>query len=64
MLSWPPGPRDSDGIWAPHWYHAVRASTGFEPWRPREIDLSHHDQDVADDCADDYAMLHAHRLTL
>ena len=64
MLAWPAGPRDSDGIWAPHWYHAVRASTGFEPWRPREIDLSQHDEDVAQDCADDYAMLHVHRLTL
>lgn len=31
MLSWPPGRRDSDGVWAPHWYHAVEASTGFGP---------------------------------
>lgn len=31
MLSWPPGPRDSDGVWAPHWYDSVRASTGFAP---------------------------------
>ena len=29
MLSWPAGPRDSDGVWAPHWYSAVWASTGF-----------------------------------
>jgi hypothetical protein len=29
MLSWPAGPRDSDGVWAPHWYDGVRASTGF-----------------------------------
>ena len=34
MLSWPPGPRDSDGIWAPHWYDAVNRSTGFGPARP------------------------------
>ena len=25
MLSWPAGPRDSDGVWAPHWYDAVLA---------------------------------------
>ena len=31
MLRWPPGPRDTDGVWAPHWYAAVEASTGFEP---------------------------------
>lgn len=29
MLSWPPGPRDSDGVWAPHWYASVEQSTGF-----------------------------------
>jgi len=29
MLSWPPGPRASDGVWAPHWYASVRRSTGF-----------------------------------
>jgi hypothetical protein len=35
MLTWPKGPRESDGIWAPHWYDAVKRSTGFEPPRPR-----------------------------
>lgn len=35
MLTWPAGPRDSDGIWAPHWYASVESSTGFAPWRPR-----------------------------
>jgi hypothetical protein len=29
MLAWPPGPRSSDGVWAPHWYDGVRASVGF-----------------------------------
>lgn len=29
MLAWPDGPRDSDGIWAPHWYASVWSSTGF-----------------------------------
>ncbi|MGA9422115.1 MAG: hypothetical protein WBW61_07105, partial [Rhodanobacteraceae bacterium] len=27
MLNWPPGARASDGVWAPHWYAAVRKST-------------------------------------
>ena len=34
MLSWPSGPRDTDGVWAPHWYAAVRRSTGFAPYDP------------------------------
>jgi hypothetical protein len=33
MLSWPPGPRATDGVWAPAWYGAVETSTGFEPPR-------------------------------
>ena len=37
MLSWPPGPRDSDGVWAPHWYDQVLRSTGFERHRPRNV---------------------------
>jgi hypothetical protein len=30
MLHWPAGPKPFDGIWAPHWYGAVHASSGFE----------------------------------
>jgi hypothetical protein len=62
MLSWPPGPRDSDGVWAPHWYKAVWASTGFEPWRPRETALSGHDAAVAEACRPVYEALHARRV--
>jgi Sulfotransferase domain len=62
MLSWPPGPRASDGVWAPHWYAAVCPSTGFEPWRPRETKLSDHDAAVADACRPMYVALHARRV--
>lgn len=31
MLRWPAGPKPFDGAWAPHWYNAVHASTGFGP---------------------------------
>ena len=34
MLAWPAGPRDTDGVWAPHWYAGVEASTGFAPHAP------------------------------
>jgi hypothetical protein len=34
MLHWPAGPRQSDGIWAAHWYDAVCRSTGFGEPRP------------------------------
>lgn len=29
MLSWPAGPRATDGAWAPVWYDSVERSTGF-----------------------------------
>jgi hypothetical protein len=33
MLSWPAGPRPTDGVWARYWYGRVWASTGFTPER-------------------------------
>ena len=62
MLAWPPGPRPSDGVWAPHWYDAVWRSTGFEPYRPREVSLSPHDAAVAVACRPAYEELHALRV--
>jgi hypothetical protein len=64
MLRWPAGPRDSDGVWAPHWYASVLASTGFEPWRPRTIDLSPQQEAVAETCRAAYVRLHARRVRL
>jgi len=63
MLHWPPGPRDSDGVWAPHWYEAVWASTGFQPWREREVQLEGEAARVADACRPAYEKLLAHRLS-
>ncbi len=64
MLRWPAGARETDGVWAPYWYDAVHRSTGFEPWRPREIDLDAHDAAVAATCRPAYDELHARRLVL
>jgi len=36
MLHWEAGARPEDGVWAPHWYHAVHRSTGFAPYRPKK----------------------------
>ncbi|MCK6432321.1 MAG: HAD family hydrolase [Aquabacterium sp.] len=64
MLHWPAGPRDTDGVWAPHWYAAVWRSNGFEPWRPRQPRLTPEAQAVADACRPAYERLHAHRMVL
>lgn len=62
MLHWPAGPRDSDGIWAPHWYTAVWNSTGFEPSRSRDIRLEDEAARVADTCHPLYEKLYRYRL--
>jgi hypothetical protein len=64
MLHWPAGPRDSDGVWAPHWYAAVWASTGFEPPQPREVRLGPEAARVAEACLPAYEQLRAHRLSV
>jgi hypothetical protein len=35
MLTWEPGQRETDGVWAKHWYSVVEQSTGFGPYVPR-----------------------------
>ncbi len=63
MLSWPAGPRASDGVWAPHWYAAVRNSTGFEKPRDRAaVRLDDDARRVSETCREDYEYLKRHRL--
>ncbi len=35
MLEWRPGARPEDGVWAPHWYHAVHRSSGFQAYEAK-----------------------------
>ena len=62
MLHWPAGPRDSDGVWAPHWYAAVWRSTGFEASERSPPELSAETRAVADACRPAYDKLRAFRL--
>lgn len=57
MLSWPAGSRDSDGIWAKHWYHRVEKSTGFAPTKSKQIKLSPQQQAVVDEVMPYYTKL-------
>lgn len=63
MLHWPAGRRDSDGVWAPAWYSAVEASTGFGP-PPSEsaLQLSDGLKRVADRARPYYERLAAHAI--
>lgn len=62
MLSWPQGRRDTDGVWAKHWYDAVERSTGFEPYRPKQVDVPEPLHGVLAEAKRCYAELHAQRL--
>jgi len=62
MLHWPRGPRASDGVWAPHWYATVERSTGFAPWRERELRLTTFQRGLAEQCRGHYERLAPHRL--
>ena len=63
MLEWPAGPRPEDGPWAPHWYDAVSASTGFRPYVEKKLRLSPDLEMVAERAMDAYRRLFARRLT-
>lgn len=64
MLSWPAGPRDSDGVWADHWYDAVLKSTGFQPYKPKSIELSPELEAVAEEARLHYEYLYSKRIQL
>jgi len=62
MLSWPPGRRESDGVWAPHWYASVEASTGFGPVRTTPVELPAHLHVLASTLQQTYDEMAVHRL--
>jgi hypothetical protein len=62
MLSWPPGLRETDGIWARHWYCEVAKTTSFQPYRPRSARVPAHLQEIYDRCRQCYERLHEYRL--
>ncbi len=62
MLSWPPGPRASDGVWGRYWYDSVWRSTGFAPGRAELPTLSAANAAIAAAARPSYEALYAHRL--
>ena len=61
MLSWEAGPRPEDGVWAPHWYHAVHRSTGFAPYRPKS-EFPDRLRPLLDECQPWYERLFEHAI--
>jgi len=63
MLAWEPGRRGTDGPWAPHWYAAVEASTGFGPPETDVVELPAYARSLADRCRPYYQRLAEYRLS-
>lgn len=62
MLHWPAGPRASDGVWGQYWYDSVWRSTGFTPYRHRDVRLPADQQRLADACRPHYERLYRYRI--
>ncbi len=62
MLSWPPGPRETDGVWAKHWYAEVERSTSFQPPNQKRPEIPAHLRPVYERCRVNYEALYQYRL--
>jgi hypothetical protein len=62
MLSWPSGLRQTDGIWAKHWYGEVARSTSFQPYRTKNDQVPEHLREIYERCRECYKRLYEYRL--
>jgi hypothetical protein len=58
MLAWPAGPKPEDGVWAPHWYHNVHRSTGFQAYRARTKAFPERLRPLLEECTPYYRRLY------
>jgi hypothetical protein len=62
MLSWPPGRRFTDGIWAKYWYAAVEKTTSFQPYSPKHVPVPDSSRGLHEQCDELYQQLYPQRL--
>ena len=62
MLSWPAGPRDTDGVWAKYWYDSVLKSTTFQPYKAKNDDVPSHLTGLLEQAEAIYHDLYEYRL--
>lgn len=62
LLSWSPGLRETDGVWAKYWYGEVAKSTSFQPYRSKPNVMPEHLCEIHDRCRECYDRLYKHRL--
>ncbi len=64
MLSWETGIRDTDGVWASHWYNRVVDTTTFAAPANKQPSLTSAQQKTADRCRGFYNQLLDYRLKI
>ncbi len=62
MLSWTPGLRETDGLWARHWYTEVAKTTSFHPYRATQDQVPGRFREIYDRCQECYRQLYQYRL--
>ena len=62
MLSWPSGTRDTDGVWAPHWYSEVEKTTGFQPYTYANTSIEEKWSKIYESCLPDFELLNSYRM--
>jgi hypothetical protein len=63
MLHWPPGFRDTDGVWAKHWYAKVEHTTTFARYHAKSDRVSESLLGVLAECNKLYERLYPYRIT-
>ena len=62
MISWAPGLRETDGVWAKHWYPEVARSTSFQPAKPSDGVVPERMRAIEARCRECYEKLYQFRL--
>lgn len=63
MLAWPAGPKPYDGVWAPHWYRSLHATTGFAGPEGPLPEVSGHLAELVEQTMPAYRMLEAKKIS-
>jgi hypothetical protein len=62
MLFWPPGLRETDGMWAKYWYDDVEKSTSFQPYKAKQGFIPDRLCEIYERCRKCYERLYGYRL--
>jgi hypothetical protein len=62
MLSWPPGARETDGVWAKYWYAEIEKTTSFRPYQPKPDAVPDRLLPLLEECQRHYDFLAEHRV--